>query len=448
MDKTVAEFFKTEIPSYAAYDNIRKCASYIDGFKISMRKLYYSGLKYCDKDFLKTETFSNYSAAYTNYLHGSGNLSGVAVSMVQNFVGANNYPLFVGNSGGWGSRIVPRASAPRYTKLKLSEWAHKFFNDIDQEVVGNQVFEGDKIEPKFFVPILPLIFINGSDGLSTGFSQKILPRNPKAILTYIKKRLAGKNAKFDSLPWFKDFKGQIKPVSEGKLEIYGKIRKESSTKYVIEELPVYVEYASYVETLDRLVDSKVIVDYVDKCDTKTNTICIEVKTTREFSKTYETEDALLKVLKLVKPFTEIFNCVDENNRIREFKSAQEIIDAFIDLRLKYYQDRKDYLIKKNYDILTKAYSKYVFCVGVVKGEIVVNNRSKDNIVKQLEKFDKIKKIDGSYDYILSMPVYSLSKEMLEKLKKQVQELKEEIKRIKDTSKEQFWQNDLETLKFN
>ena len=446
MDKTVAEFFKTEIPSFAAYDNVRKCASYIDGFKNSMRKLYYSGMKFCADDFIKTENFSNYSAAYTNYLHGSGNLSGVAVTMVQGFVGANNFPLFVGNTGGWGSRIVPRASAPRYTKLKLSDNAKKFFNDVDMEVGGNQIFEGSKIEPKFFVPILPMILLNGSEGLSTGFAQKILPRHPKAIINYIKKRIEGKNAKFDDTPWFRGFKGSFNKIEDGKIEILGHVTKSKDTLYIVDEIPIGVSYTSYISILDKLVDEKTIVDYTDNCDTKSDTISFEIKTTRAFTEENDTIEKVIKTLRLSKQYTEIFNCIDEDNRMREFKSAKDIIDAFVDVRMKAYVARREYLIKKNSFEMSKLYSKFLFCAGVIKDEIQVRNKKKDQIIKQLEEYDRIIKVDDSYDYLLNMPIHSLTKEMMDSLKKKITNLKELIKTYKEKNASDFWSEDLESLK--
>lgn len=438
----ISDFYINDAPAYAFYDNMRKIASYIDGLKISQRKLVYSGLKYCSKDFIKTETFANYTAAYTNYVHGAANLGSVCTSLVQNYVGANNYPLFVGNSGGWGCRINNRASATRYTRLKLSDNFNKLFNSTDFDVAEKQIFEGDVIEPKFFIPVLPTLLLNGSDGLSTGFSQKILPRNPKDIINYIKAKIEGKKFKGSLLPWYKGFKGSFRYNEEGKLEIIGVVKQINTTNYVIEELPIFMEYASYIDVLDKLIENKIIVDYIDKCDPKTDTILFEIKTTREFSKKYETLEDLQRVLRLIKPYTEIFNCLDENNRVREFNSVNEIIDTFIDIRLKYYQKRKDHLIETNSYLFKKLYSKYLFCAGVIKKEIQINNKSKSKIVEQLEDIDNIIKVDDSYDYILNMPIHSLSKETMERLKAQITELKANIKNIREKTIEMFWLEDL------
>src|SRR5574344_881058 len=94
--RQVAEFFKTDLPSYAAYDNTRKIASYVDGMKNSMRKIIFTMKDKYPKDFVKSETLANVTAAYTNYLHGAANLGGVINTLAQSFVGANNAPLLIG----------------------------------------------------------------------------------------------------------------------------------------------------------------------------------------------------------------------------------------------------------------------------------------------------------------------------------------------------------------
>jgi hypothetical protein len=62
---------------------------------------------------------------------------------------------------------------------------------------------------------------------------------------------------------------------------------------------------------------------------------------------------------------------------------------------------------------------------IIRYLIIVNNKSKDEILKQIESL-AIEMIDGSYDYLLRMPIYSLTKEMFEKLKEDFGSKKEEI----------------------
>ena len=144
----ISDFFKSDVPAYAAYDNTRKICSVYDGLKISMRKIIYTLSKKYPKDFIKTETLCNVCAAFTNYLHGAMNLGTVCNTLAQSFVGANNYPLITGNTSGFGSRINSVCGAMRYTRVSLSEITKHLFLDIDNEILEKQFFEGDFIEPK------------------------------------------------------------------------------------------------------------------------------------------------------------------------------------------------------------------------------------------------------------------------------------------------------------
>jgi DNA topoisomerase II len=445
----VSDFFKTDLPSWGAYDNTRKIASYIDGQKISMRKIIYTLMKkYPGHEKVKTETVANITAAFTNYLHGAQNLCSVCDTMAQSFIGANNFALLEGNSGGFGTRCNPTCAAPRYTKVALSGIIKKLVNADDEEIVGQQYFEGDWIEPLFFVPVFPMLFLNGSHGLSTGFSQDIWPRNPSEVIEYIKKKLAGtEHPRMSLLPWFRGHLGKVAYNKElDRNESFGVITKNTMTSYTITELPIGIEYQKYVEFLDKLCDSSMIVDYSDKCDPKTDKILFEVKTTRDFTKKHEDERKLQEAFHLVKSLPETLCCLDESSRVREFSSVQEILDAFIDIRLKYYSKRKAWLLDTLKSSMELLVSKYVFIKAVVDKKVIVSNKKKDDILKQVEKLDKVIKQDGTYDYLLKMPIWQLTYEKLEELKKQIQEAKDTWKKTKETSIQDMWTADLHELK--
>lgn len=444
----VADFFKTDLPAYGSYDNVRKIASYIDGMKNSQRKIIFTMKDKYSKDYVKSETLANVCAAYTNYLHGAANLGGVIDTMAQSFVGANNFPLLIGNSGGFGTRINPTCAASRYTRVALGSLVKTLLNINDDSIVGQQYFEGDYIEPKFFVPIFPVLFLNGSSGLSTGFSQDIYPRNPDDIIAYIKKKLSGtEKPRMALLPWFKGHKGKVVYNTETQRnESFGVVQRNNMTSYTITELPIGIEYQKYVEYLDKLCDNGTIQDYKNMSDTKYDTILFEIKTSREFTRKHENERKLLEVLHLVKSLPETLCCIDENGRVREFASVQDILDSFIKIRLEYYNLRKDYLLKTMKSSLEKLVSKYLFCEGIIKKTILVANVKKDDIVRQLEKIQKIVKIDNSYNYLLNMPIHSISKDTLEELKKQIKETKDQFALVKSTTVETMWTNDLVELK--
>lgn len=446
-DYKISEFFESDLPAYAAYDNVRKIAQVWDGMKISMRKIIFTLQNKYPRDFVKTETLANVCAAFTNYLHGAANLGGVCDTMAQSFVGANNYPLITGNSGGFGTRIRPVCSANRYTRVSLSEITKHLFLDADNKILEQQFFEGDYIEPKYFMPIFPVLFLNGSTGMSTAYAHNIFPRDPSEVISYIKKKLAGtERPRLELAPWFRGFNGSVRKNEEsGFYECVGVIERNNTTSYTIKELPIGMEYSKYIEHLDKLCDDKIIVDYDDKCDTKKDNILFEIKTTREFTRKHEDIESLNKVFKLVKSLPENFTCIDENNRAKSFETVKDILDNFIDMRLKFYQKRKDYLLKTMVDKLTQLASKYYFIKAVVDEVIIVSKKTKKDVIAQIEKIEKIKPINGSYEPLLAMQISSLTKEKMEELKKLIEDGKDEYKKTKETSIQDMWLADLKEL---
>ncbi len=448
MDKrTLTEYYENDVPAYANYDNLRKLNG-IDGLKLSQRKVVYAAFKRCYNSWLKTDTMCAQTQIDTNYIHGAANLEVVIDNMVANYVGANNYPLLIGNSGGFGCRISPRPSAGRYTRIHLADIAKKLFLEIDNEILEKQVFEGDEIEPKFFVPIFPVMFLNGASGMSTGFSNEILPRNPVEVIEYIKKKIAGtERPRMQLLPWFKGHLGKVEFNKElNRNESFGVVTRNNTTSYTITELPIGTEYQKYVEFLDKLCDNGTIVDYDDKCDPKTDKILFNIKTTREFTKKHADERKLYDAFHLVKSLPEVLCCIDENNRVKEFNSIQDILDMFINIRLKFYDKRKKYILESLKSKISELVSKYTFVLGIVKKTIIVSNKKKDDIIKQIDPIDKIIKIDGSYDYLLRMPIHSLTTEKLAELKQQIIDTKAEFDKVKATTIQDMWLGDLHELK--
>lgn len=447
-ERLVSDFYKSDGINYASYDNMRKLPNFVDGLKISQRKLLYVGFDVAYKDYHKTEPFCNIVATKAAYIHGPQNLIGIASLMAAEYVGSNNYSLFTGNDSGFGTRINPAFASGRYTRMKVSDVAKVLFNNADEEILEKQFFEGQYIEPRHLIPIFPIILLNSSEGLSTGFSSSIYSRNPIEVIEYIKKKLAGtEHPRMQLLPWFRGHLGKVAYNKElDRNESFGIVTKNNMTSYTVTELPIGMEYTKYVEFLDKLCENGVIQDFIDKCDPKHDTILFELKTTREFTRNNEDERKLYETLHLIKSLPETLCFIDENNRVTEFKSIYEILDRYIDIRLKYYDMRKQHIVDQLKNLMQQLTSKYIFIKAVIDGKIVINKKKKDEIVAQLEKFDKVIKVDGSYNYLLSMQLYSLTHEKLEELKSLIESKKAELNEVKSTTIQQMWLDDLAGLK--
>jgi DNA topoisomerase-2 len=249
------------------------------------------------------------------------------------------------------------------------------------------------------------------------------------------------------LPWFKGHLGKVEYNKElNRNESFGIIERNNMTSYTITELPIGIDYSKYCVFLDKLCENGTIQDFDDLCDPKTDKILFNIKTSRDFTRKHEDDRKLYETFHLIKSLPETLCFIDDSNKVVEFSSVQEILDEFIKIRLKYYQKRKDYIIESIKNNLIMLASKYHFVKGIVDETIIVNKRKKDNIEAQLDKIDKIHRIDGNYNYLLSMPIHSLTHEKLEELKKMIDEKKAEYKETKETSIQTMWLNDLHELK--
>ena len=435
----LSEFYNSDFVNYSSYDNLRKI-SQIDGLKNASRKIIYTLLEKNVKNFVKVSQLGAMICQFSDYLHG--NLDNVVVTLGQNYAGTNNVPL-IEKKGNFGTRFSNDASAARYIFAKGSDELFKLFKKEDTAILVNQYFEGYKIEPQFYVPTLPVLLLNGSEGISSGFAQKILPRDPKKIKKYITDKLAGKNPRGDFIPYFNGFNGTVeRGETPSQWLIKGSIQKTAKNKVLITEVPIGYDLKTYLKVLDSLEDDKKIVSYKDLSDD--DVFKFEVTfLTKDLEALSENE--ILDRLKLIKKVSENYTVLDENNKIIEFGSAKEICDYYINFKLSYVQKRKEYLIEKCNSDLSILKSKIAFIKGVTQNEIIISKKKKDEIVKQLEKITEIIKVNDSFDYLLKLPLYSLTAEKILELEKQLKETKDSLKILKETSAANLWTKDIEEL---
>ena len=444
----ISEFYRTDCCNYGSYDNYRKIASMVDGLKPSGRKCIYTVLKYNVNTPKKVAQLKSKAAEETNYLHGDDALAGVIVGLAQNFTGSNNLPLLQ-REGAFGSRLIPEAAAPRYIFTCKEPYLDKIFRSEDEKILIEQEFEGDIIEPKYYVPVIPLLVVNGSKGISTGFSQNILPHNVDEVIKYLECKLTGKKFTGKMLPYFNGFTGDITVNKSkdniGSYCIIGKYNKINANKIEITEVPTDYTLESYLKELDKLEASKKIKDYHDLSENSQFKIEVTFWRNQEQGLSVDSKN-LLSELKLISPVTENYTSMDQNNKIVEYNSIFEILDSFYDIRLEYYNKRKKYLVKTLTSKILEMFSKYLFIKGVIDKSIIISNKDDESIIKQLEKVDKIIKINDSYDYLLNMPMKSITKTHYEKLKENIKSLKNELTELKNKKIEDIWLDDLNDLK--
>lgn len=435
---SIENFLNTELVDYASYSTLRAIPSIIDGLKNSHRKVVYSVGKSLKKE-TKVSVLAGIVSVETQYLHGD--ISGAIVNLAKDYTGSNNLPLLKPN-GNFGSRLIPENSATRYIFTEKQKYFDSIFLKEDENILIQQEFEGDEIEPLFYVPTIPLILVNGSKGLATGFANNILQRDTSNIIQYLKEFLNGKEADANLLnPAIKGFKGKITQDKENPLKYFisGNI---TITKKTIEvtELPLGYDLRGYTDFLDKLQEKGIIKKYDDKSDDEEFRFSITI----DSKLLLKDKNYILEKLGLVKSFTENFTLLDENNQIKEFSSVKEVIDYYISIKLKYMTKRIEFLIAKKEKLLNELKSVLKFIQGVLENKIDLRKDNKNDLIKFCENANLIKK-DNSYDYLFKISILNFTPKKVSDLEKSIEVVEIEINSLKKITPQQMWINDLEYL---
>ncbi len=440
--KTITEYLDSEYAAYGMHTiENRAIPSVIDGFKPTQRKVIYVAnrvWKSGSEKPIKIFQLGGRIAAEAQYHNGDMSLNATIVGMAQSF--KNSLPL-LDEVGQFGSMRSPGAGAPRYISTKLNSNFRLLYKDF--ELVEKQYEEGYEIEPKFFLPIIPTVLLNGSSGIAVGFSTNILNRNPIDLIDACLLSLDGKKFK-DPLPWWKGFNGSVERV-EGTLSSYqikGIHQVTNANTVRVTELPPSMTYQKYESNLNILLEKGHIANYDDNC--KRN-IDYEIKFNRTSLADRIKKGQLEGLLKLIENETENLTCLDENGKLLIFKTVTELINYFVKFRLTYYDKRKDFILnelsRRNIYLSNRA----KFIKLIIDGKLNLRNRPKADVIDELTKL-KFEQIEGSYDYLLNMAIQSMTKERYEALLKEIHENTEESIKISKTLPIDMYKSDLKELR--
>jgi DNA topoisomerase-2 len=463
----VEDFINKELIHFSKYDCERSVPSLIDGLKPSQRKVVYSVLLRNLKKSVKVAQLSAYVAEKSAYHHGENSLNGTIISLAHNFVGSNNINLLT-PEGQFGTRLLGGKdhASPRYIFTKMEELLPCIFNSADNTILNYLDDDGDMIEPEWYVPVIPMVLVNGADGIGTGFSSKIPCYNPLDLIENIKRKMAGESLK-ELEPWYRGFRGKI--VKDGEKFISkGMFRLLNDNEVEIYELPIGKWTDDYKEFLDSLIIEKgerkknnnhILLDYQSQY-TESSVRFILKFDKKELNKLLYagTFEKVMKLMDSKKTCTTNMHLFNRDGQIRKYSNPNEILEEFYDVRREYYIKRKEYLINKTQRELDIINARVVFIQGIIDDTIVLKNKEDEEVIEILESVNLPKFTKGkleydpkaenenpSYDYLTSMPIRSMTKRKIEELKKQLDDKKMELETLKARTINEYWTIDLDRI---
>ena len=459
-DETIKyeEFIDKELIHFSKYDCDRSIPNLMDGLKISLRKILYSAFKKRLTTEIKVAQFSGYISENSCYHHGEASLNAAIVGMAQNFVGSNNINLFMPN-GQMGTRLMggQDAASERYIYTQLSKITRCIFPEKDDNILTYLNDDGTMVEPIYYCPIIPMILINGSKGIGTGFSTNILSYNPRDIIQYLINKISDEPTQETFIPYYDGFTGEITQLKDNQFAIKGKYEVIGPDKIRVTELPVGFWTNDFKEYLESLIESKtdaktgkkinpIIKDYDDMSkDTSIDfTITLQKGKLEELN---AVQDGIYKQFKLISTVsTSNMHLFDAEDRLKKYNTIPEIIDDYYVKRLEMYETRKTYLINELKRELMVLSNKAKYIKEILEGTIDLRKKTKEVINNMLREkgYDEIKEGD-EYKYLTKMPMDSVTEENVKKLMEDHVKMIKELEELESMSKEDMWLKELNEL---
>jgi DNA topoisomerase-2 len=249
-----SDFINHELILFSLADLQRSIPGLLDGFKPGQRKILFSAFKRKLRTDLKVAQLAGYVAEHSAYHHGEASLMSTIVGLAQDFCGSNNINVFM-PSGQFGTRIMGGKdhASPRYIFTRLAPLTRVLFPESDDQLLTYLDDDGQRIEPESYLPILPMVLVNGAEGIGTGWSTSIPNFNPRDIVANLRHMLAGEETQ-PMHPWYRGFNGSIVPADKGQsYQVSGIITQLDDTTLRITELPVRKWTQDYKEFLEGMV---------------------------------------------------------------------------------------------------------------------------------------------------------------------------------------------------
>lgn len=439
-ERDLKSIIDNEAKAFALYTvENRAIPNMIDGFKPVQRFMLYRALELGKKNSDKMHKLASVAGgvADAGYHHGESSAQEAGALMANTW---NNNVPFLKGEGNFGSRLVQTAAASRYIFCQVSDNFRKIYKDHD---IAPAHEDEEHLPPKFYLPVIPTVLLNGVRGIATGYSTSILPHDFKSIVECTIASLKGESYEEPKIA-FPQYSGEIICTEPGKYEMHGVYKFTSKTQIYISEIPYSFDRAKYVEkVLDPLEDAGLIT-YDDDCSK--NGFGFKVKFKKDYSFPSEPEkldEKIKKDFKLIERVSQNIVVIDECGKLNDkFEKSSQLIDRFVQVRLQFVEKRIEYMLEKTERAFKLALAKAYFIKEVNSDVIVIKGKTKSQL-KEILSENKV--YQGFEDNLISMNIYHMTEDEIDNLRAKAKSAKAEYDYWKTTDAKTEYLKDLEEL---
>lgn len=430
----VTDYVNTDHKAFSVFNSIRQIPQLIDSLKPSQRKILFAALEYNKEEIV--DRLGMFAAARTNYKSGGENMSSTIINMAQAFPGTNNIPYF-DRDGQFGSIMGKDASSPRYISVAVSDVIRKIFRKDDEGILEYNYLGDEKMEPKYFLPILPMFLVNGMNGIGSGYSTDTPCHCVKSVISALRGLLRGED-NVAIKPYWNGFKGETGYTEEGRAYSRGLFERVNATTLRITEVPVgWFSKVYETKVLLPLYKSGIITEYAN--DTSEDTWDITVVFKRgELSKLSDSQ--VEQMFKLYSANMPVWTAWDEDGIIHRYNSWYPMLVAFFNFRLDRYEDRRQWMVC---DLIRRAYimkNRALFIDWATKTDL----RQKLDTLKELF-LKEYPDFDSNLDDLFKMPLSSITADARDRLLRQIKELEAREEELNKKTAIDLYNEDLDDL---
>lgn len=368
------------------------------------------------------------------YHHGEGSAQDAGALMANTW--NNNYPILDGQ-GNFGSRLVQEAAASRYIFARVGKNFFDMYKDSEYAPVHK---DKEHLPPAFYLPIVPVVLLNGISGIATGYATDILPHDLASVKKSVVEAVEGKEISEPKVS-FPEFKGEVVEV-DGRWELHGKYKFTSRTQMTIEEIPYKYDREKYVKILDELED-KGFITWDDACDE--HGFGFKVKFRKEYGLGETEEERHIKIMKdfgLIERRSQNITVVNEMGKLKVYEKASELIRDFVEVRKKFVQVRIDGKLKETEEAFKLALAKAKFIKDVIDDVVVIQGKTRKQLIDEVSQNETY----GNYaEKLVAMNIFHITSDEAKKLALEAKAKKEENDYWKKTNVKTEYLKDLESL---
>lgn len=430
----VTVYVNNDHKAFSVFNSIRQIPQLIDSLKPSQRKILFAALEYNKEEIV--DRLGMFAAARTNYKSGGENMSGTIVNMAQAFPGTNNIPYF-DRDGQFGSIMGRSSSGFRYISVAVSDVIRKIYRKEDEGILEYNYLGDEQLEPKFFLPVIPMFLVNGAHGIGSGYAVDTPCHCVRSVLDSLRALLRGETPT-PIKPYWNGFKGETGYTEEGRAYSRGIFTRVNATTLRIIEVPVGWFAKTYEnKVLLPLYKSGIVTEYAN--DTTEDGWDITVVFKRgELSKL---DDAQVeKMFSLYSANMPVWTCWNEDGIIQRFSGWEEMLITFFNYRLSRYEDRRQYLIKDISERIHKLNNRATF----ISWASIIDLRQKLDTLKALFQTD-YPDFDGDLDELFKMPISSITMDARERLLNQIKALETQREELNKKQDIDLYNEDLDDL---